>query len=124
MIQSSDILEYDIPGFDGEKYIQLQAEAIQDRIDKFSGKLYLEIWGKFLYDPHASRVLPGFYPDSKRRIFKSLAKNADVIFCVNAKDIKKKSYVIKYLIILHSSLLRNDRWYYYKIMNHSIYFNK
>lgn len=88
-MNSSDIVEYELPGFDGEKYIQLQAEAIQDRIDKFSGKLYLEIWGKFLYDPHASRVLPGFYPDSKRRIFRSLAKNADVIFCVNAKDIKK-----------------------------------
>jgi uncharacterized protein (UPF0371 family) len=49
----------------------------------------LEIGGKFLYDPHAARVLPGFYPDSKKRIFKLLAKNADVIFCVNAKDIKK-----------------------------------
>ncbi len=89
MIQSSDILEYDIPGFDWEKYIQIQTEAIQDRIDKFSWKLYLEIGWKFLYDAHAARVLPGFYPDSKRRIFKSLAKNADVIFCVNAKDIKK-----------------------------------
>jgi uncharacterized protein (UPF0371 family) len=42
-----------------------------------------------LYDTHAARVLPGFYPDSKRRIFKSLAKNADVIFCVNAKDLAK-----------------------------------
>lgn len=89
MIQSSDILEYDIPGFDGDRYLQLQTEAIQDRIDKFSWKLYLEIGGKFLYDPHAARVLPGFYPDSKKRIFKKLAKNADVIFCVNAKDIKK-----------------------------------
>ena len=89
MIDSSDILEYDIAWFDWDKYIQLQAEAIKDRIDKFSGKLYLEIGGKFLYDPHAARVLPWFYPDSKKRIFKSLAKNTDVIFCVNAKDIKK-----------------------------------
>lgn len=94
MIQSSDIIEYKKQGFDWEKYIQIQAEAIQDRIDKFSGKLYLEIWGKFLYDPHASRVLPGFYPDSKRRIFKKLAKNSDVIFCVNAKDIKKNRMLL------------------------------
>jgi len=89
MIQSSDILEYETAWFDGDRYIQLQTQAILERIEKFSGKLYLEIGGKFLYDTHAARVLPGFYPDSKRRIFKSLAKNADVIFCVNAKDLAK-----------------------------------
>jgi uncharacterized protein (UPF0371 family) len=89
MIQSSDILEYENAWFDGDRYIQLQTQDILDRIEKFSGKLYLEIGGKFLYDAHAARVLPGFYPDSKRRIFKSLAKNADVIFCVNAKDLDK-----------------------------------
>lgn len=101
MMQSSDILEYETAWFDGDRYIQLQRQAILERIERFSGKLYLEIGGKFLYDTHAARVLPGFYPDSKKRIFKLFTKNADVIFCVNAKDLCKnrslwsdaKSYV-------------------------------
>jgi len=53
----------------------------------FDGKLYLEIGGKFLYDAHASRVLPGFYPDTKKRIFSSLMDDACVVFCINAKDV-------------------------------------
>ena len=52
-------------GFDNEKYIELQSGKIRERIDKFGGKLYLEFGGKLFDDYHASRVLPGFKPDSK-----------------------------------------------------------
>ena len=52
-------------GFDGDKYIKLQSEKIQERISSFGGKLYLEFGGKLFDDYHASRVLPGFKPDSK-----------------------------------------------------------
>lgn len=89
MIETSDIIQYDQDGFDGLGYIQMQREKILERISQFTGKLYLEVGGKFLYDPHAARVLPGFFPDSKKRIFSSLSSNADVIFCVNAQDILK-----------------------------------
>ncbi|MDF1682816.1 MAG: DUF1846 family protein, partial [Patescibacteria group bacterium] len=66
---TSDTIKYEKPGFDGEKYIEKQKEAILERISKFKNRLYLEIGGKFLYDPHASRVLPGFLADSKKKIF-------------------------------------------------------
>lgn len=89
MINSSDVISYtpEQIGFDGAKYIQLQAEAIQQRMTGFSGRLYLEIGGKFLYDPHAARVLPGFDAESKKKIFGLLAADADIIFCMNYKDI-------------------------------------
>lgn len=88
-MNTSDIIRYDTLGFDGEKYIQIQSQAIKERIGKFSGKLYLEIWGKFLYDPHAARVLPWFFADTKKRIFSSMKDTADIIFCMNAQDIIK-----------------------------------
>ena len=87
-MKTSDITKYDKPGFDGEKYVAKQTKAILDRISKFKNRLYLEIWGKFLYDSHASRVLPGFFPDSKKRIFLNLKDKAEIIFCLNAKDLK------------------------------------
>jgi len=88
MLNSSDIINYKKHGFDGEKYIRLQKEKILDRIANFSGwRLYLEIWGKFMYDTHAARVLPGFDPESKKDIFASLKGQAEVLFCVNANDI-------------------------------------
>ena len=59
-------------GFDNDKYISLQAEHIRNRIAEFGGKLYLEFGGKIFDDYHASRVLPGFEPDSKIRMLKSL----------------------------------------------------
>lgn len=86
-MQTSDLTKYDKPWFDGEKYIQMQKNAILDRIFKFKNRLYLEIWGKFLYDPHAARVLPGFYADSKKQIFSSLKDNTEIIFCINARDL-------------------------------------
>ena len=55
-------------GFDNEKYVKLQSQNIRDRISKFGGKLYLEFGGKLFDDFHASRVLPGFLPDSKVRM--------------------------------------------------------
>lgn len=87
MLTTSDIIDYKTFGFDGEKYIQMQRDAILERISGFSGKLYLEIGGKFLHDPHAARVLPGFFPDSKKRIFSSLQGKSDIIFCINAIDL-------------------------------------
>ena len=89
MINSSDIIQYapEQIGFDGAKYIELQANAIRERMGKFPGRLYLEIGGKFLDDPHAARVLPWFDPESKKKIFGMLSSEADVIFCMNYKDI-------------------------------------
>jgi uncharacterized protein (UPF0371 family) len=88
IINSTDIINYKKDGFDGDKYIRLQKEKILDRIANFGGgRLYLEIGGKFMYDAHAARVLPGFDPESKKKIFESLKGQAEVLFCVNANDI-------------------------------------
>ena len=57
-------------GFDNDKYLKMQSEHIRERIGKFGGKLYLEFGGKLFDDYHASRVLPGFEPDSKLRLLK------------------------------------------------------
>ena len=76
-------------GFDNDKYIALQAEHIRSRIDQFGGKLYLEFGGKLFDDFHAARVLPGFEPDSKIRMLKSLADDVEVIIAINANDIEK-----------------------------------
>lgn len=65
-------------GFDNDKYIELQAERIRERINQFGGKLYLEFGGKLFDDYHASRVLPGFEPDSKIRMLKSLIDDAEL----------------------------------------------
>ena len=59
-------------GFDNNKYIALQSERIKERIEKFGGKLYLEFGGKLFDDYHASRVLPGFLPDSKLKMLLQL----------------------------------------------------
>jgi len=88
MINSTDILHYKKKGFDGEKYVKVQKEHILERIEKAGkGRLYVEIGGKFLYDTHAARVLPGFIPDSKKRIFSALKDQIEILFCVNADDI-------------------------------------
>ena len=76
-------------GFDNEKYLQLQSQHIQDRIAQFGGKLYLEFGGKLFDDHHASRVLPGFEPDSKIRMLEQLKDQAEVIIAINAGDIEK-----------------------------------
>ena len=76
-------------GFDNDKYIALQAEHIRNRIDQFGGKLYLEFGGKLFDDYHAARVLPGFEPDSKIRMLKSLVDDVEIIVVINANDIEK-----------------------------------
>ena len=76
-------------GFDNNKYLKLQSEKIKERIAKFGGKLYLEFGGKLFDDFHASRVLPGFEPDSKIRMLTELKDQAEVIIAVNSADIEK-----------------------------------
>ena len=75
-------------GFDNDKYISLQSARIRERIEQFGGKLYLEFGGKLFDDHHASRVLPGFQPDSKLRMLLRLKEHAEVVVVVNAQDIE------------------------------------
>ncbi len=76
-------------GFDNEQYIRMQSEQIRERIDKFGGKLYLEFGGKLFDDFHASRVLPGFAPDSKIKMLVQLKDEAEIVIVINAADIEK-----------------------------------
>ena len=76
-------------GFDNDKYLKLQSEKIKERISQFGGKLYLEFGGKLFDDYHASRVLPGFEPDSKIRMLAELKDQAEIIIAVNSADIEK-----------------------------------
>ena len=75
--------------FDNEKYLQMQSAHIRDRIAKFGGKLYLEFGGKLYDDNHASRVLPGFQPDSKLRMLLQLKDQVEMVIAINADDIEK-----------------------------------
>ena len=75
-------------GFDNDLYISMQADRIRHRIGQFGGKLYLEFGGKLFDDYHASRVLPGFAPDSKARMLAELADDAEVLVAINAADIE------------------------------------
>ncbi|MBQ5376511.1 MAG: DUF1846 family protein, partial [Lachnospiraceae bacterium] len=76
-------------GFDNDKYIQMQSEKIKERIGKFGGKLYMEFGGKLFDDYHASRVLPGFQPDSKIRMLTQLKDDVEIVVVINAGDIEK-----------------------------------
>ena len=76
-------------GFDNEKYLELQSKHIRERIAKFGGKLYLEFGGKLFDDFHASRVLPGFKPDSKLQMLLQLKEDAEIVIVINATDIEK-----------------------------------
>ena len=76
-------------GFDNEKYLRIQSEHIRERIAQFGNKLYLELGGKLFDDYHASRVLPGFQPDSKLRMFSQLADKAEIVIVISALDIEK-----------------------------------
>ncbi len=77
-------------GFDNEKYLREQKEAILERVRTFDNKLYLEFGGKLLYDYHAARVLPGFDPNVKMRLLRELSDRADIILCIYAGDIERK----------------------------------
>lgn len=76
-------------GFDNERYLSAQREAILNRIEKFKGKLYLEFGGKMLYDMHAARVLPGYRPNNKVRLLQSLHDILEIVYCICAGDIEK-----------------------------------
>jgi len=77
-------------GFDNEKYLAEQSGKIRERIDQFGGKLYLEFGGKLFDDYHASRVLPGFKPDSKMHMLRTLKDQVEIVIVINAQDIEKK----------------------------------
>ena len=76
-------------GFDNEKYLRIQSEHIKERIAQFGNKLYLELGGKLFDDHHASRVLPGFQPDSKLRMLSQLRDQAEIVIVISALDIEK-----------------------------------
>ena len=76
-------------GFDNDKYVSMQSAHIRERIDRFGGKLYLEFGGKLFDDYHASRVLPGFKPDSKLRMLLQLRDEAEIVIVINSFDIEK-----------------------------------
>lgn len=76
-------------GFDNEKYLKIQSEHIEERIAQFGNKLYLELGGKLFDDYHASRVLPGFKPDSKLTMLSKLADRAEIVIVISALDIEK-----------------------------------
>ena len=76
-------------GFDNQKYIETQSAHIRERIDQFGGKLYLEFGGKLFDDYHASRVLPGFAPDSKIRMLQQLREDVEILVAICAADIEK-----------------------------------
>ena len=76
-------------GFDNDKYLAMQSEHIRERIKKFDNKLYLEFGGKLFDDYHASRVLPGFAPDSKIRMLQQLKDDVEIVIAIIAGDIEK-----------------------------------
>ena len=76
-------------GFDNDKYLYMQSEHIRERIAQFGGKLYLEFGGKLFDDYHASRVLPGFQPDSKLKMLLQLKEKVEIVIVINSSDIEK-----------------------------------
>ena len=76
-------------GFNNQKYLEMQSEHIKERISQFGDKLYLEFGGKLFDDNHASRVLPGFSPDSKLQMLMQLKDDAEIVIVINANDIEQ-----------------------------------
>ena len=93
-------------GFDNEKYVEMQSRRILERINRFDNKLYLEFGGKLFDDYHASRVLPGFAPDSKIRLLKKLKDELEIIVIINAADIERKKIRADYGITYDTDVLR------------------
>lgn len=93
-------------GFDNEKYLNEQTNAILKRVNKFNDKLYLEFGGKLLFDYHASRVLPGFDPNVKMRLLQNLKDKIDVILCIYAGDIERKKIRADFGITYDSDALK------------------
>ena len=105
-------------GFDNNKYLKMQSEHIRERINQFGDKLYLEFGGKLFDDYHASRVLPGFAPDSKLRMLLQLADQAEIVIVISAADIEKNkvrsdlgiTYDVDVLRLILSSNTSSNPW--------------
>ena len=93
-------------GFDNEKYLAMQSEHIRERIAKFDNKLYLEFGGKLFDDYHASRVLPGFKPDSKLQMLLQLKEQAEIVIVISAEDIEANKVRGDYGITYDLDVLR------------------
>ena len=93
-------------GFDNDKYLKMQSEHIKERIGKFDNKLYLEFGGKLFDDFHASRVLPGFEPDSKLKMLLQLKDQAEVVVVISAEDIESNKIRGDYGITYDMDVLR------------------
>ncbi|MFH1572967.1 MAG: DUF1846 domain-containing protein, partial [Acidobacteriota bacterium] len=93
-------------GFDNEKYLAEQTEAIVSRVETFGEKLYLEFGGKLLWDYHAARVLPGYDPNAKMRLLDKLRDQVDVILCIYAGDIERKKTRADFGITYDSDALK------------------
>ena len=93
-------------GFDNDKYLKIQSEHIKERIAKFGNKLYLEFGGKLFDDYHASRVLPGFQPDSKLRMLMQLKDDAEIVMVISANDIEQNKMRADLGITYDKDLLR------------------
>ena len=114
-------------GFDNKKYVTLQSKRILERIEQFGGKLYLEFGGKLFDDYHASRVLPGFEPDSKVKMLLEMKDNAEIVIAINASDIEKNkvrgdlgiTYDQDVLRLIDRSLCRQRRTHSIQWTNHS-----
>ena len=79
-------------GFDNQKYLTTQSEQIKKRIHQFGGKLYLEFGGKLFDDYHASRVLPGFEPDSKIRMLQQLQDDVEIVIAITPVTLRKTRF--------------------------------
>jgi len=93
-------------GFDNDKYLSEQSQHIMERLHQFDGKLYLEFGGKLFDDHHASRVLPGFEPDSKIRMLTQLSDEAEIVVAISAGDIEKSKKRDDYGITYEDEVLR------------------
>lgn len=93
-------------GFDNDKYLSMQSQHIRERIAKFDNKLYLEFGGKLFDDYHASRVLPGFEPDSKLQMLMQLKDQAEIVIVISAEDIASNKVRGDYGITYDMDVLR------------------
>ena len=93
-------------GFDNDKYLREQSKQIMQRLSQFDGKLYMEFGGKLFDDHHASRVLPGFEPDSKIRMLMQLSDEAEIVVAISAGDIEKSKKRDDYGITYEDEVLR------------------
>ena len=99
-------MKYGKIGFDNNMYIEKQSEQIKKRIAEFGGKLYLEFGGKLFDDFHASRVLPGFKPDSKLQMLLKLKDHAEIVIVISANDIESNKIRRDLGITYDSDVLR------------------